>query len=83
MGFSIISMLERQKYELFRSELLKARVSTGARQVDVANVIGKPQSYVSKIESGERSIDVIEFINYCEAIKVDPVKFIKELINKI
>lgn len=76
-------MLERHKYELFRSELLKARVSTGSRQVDVANLIGKPQSYISKIESGERSIDVIEFINYCEAINVDPVKFLRELINKL
>jgi transcriptional regulator with XRE-family HTH domain len=75
-------MLERQKYSLLRSELLNARIAAGYRQIDVAKVLQKPQSYISKIESGERAIDIIEFINYCEAIDLNPVSFLFNLIRK-
>jgi len=75
-------MLERQKYEFFRSELKKARLSSGLLQKDVATSLHRPQSYISKIESGERSIDVVEFINYCDAIGIDSAKFIKKITDK-
>jgi len=37
-----------------------ARIAAGLRQADVASQLGQPQSYVSKYESGERRLDVIE-----------------------
>jgi hypothetical protein len=75
-------MLERQKYEFFRSELKKARLSSGLLQKDLAKLLNRPQSYISKIESGERSIDVVEFINYCHAVGIDSAKFIKRVADK-
>ena len=72
-------MLERQKYETLRSELKIARTSSGLLQKDLAATLQRPQSYISKIESGERSIDVIEFINYCNALGVDSASFIKKV----
>ncbi len=76
-------MLERQKYEFFRSELRKARLSSGLLQKDLAKSLRRPQSYISKIESGERSIDVIEFISYCQAIGIDASSFIKSVADKL
>lgn len=74
-------MLERQKYELLRSELKNARLQAKLLQADLAKRLKKPQSYISKIESGERSIDVIEYITYCIALGVEPNKHIKKLID--
>jgi len=75
-------MLERQKYEFLRSELKKARMSASLRQIDLAKLLKKPQSYVSKIESGERNLDVIEFLTYTAALSIDPTKWIKKFIDK-
>ena len=75
-------MLERQKYELLRSELKKARLDRDVLQKDLAKTLKKPQSYISKIESGERNLDVIEFIQYCEGLGMDPSKWLKKLTNK-
>ena len=75
-------MLERQKYELLRSELKNARIQTKMLQADLAKRLKKPQSYISKVESGERNLDVLEFISYCEAINLSPSIQIKRLMGK-
>ena len=76
-------MLERDKYALLRNDLQKSRLNAGLTQVEVAKLLKKPQSYISKIESGERSLDLIEFLDYCNAINVNPIKFLTQFINKI
>ncbi len=75
-------MLERQKYELLRSELKNARLQAKLLQADLAKKLKKPQSYISKVESGERNIDVIEFISYCEVLDLEPSKWLKKLVDK-
>jgi transcriptional regulator with XRE-family HTH domain len=75
-------MLERQKYELLRSELKNARLQAKLLQADLAKRLKKPQSYISKVESGERNLDIIEFTTYCEALSLDPSKWLKRLIDK-
>ncbi len=50
----------RQDFERFLVRFRQARRSAGLTQVEVANKLGKPQSYVSKCESGERRVDVLE-----------------------
>lgn len=49
-----------KEYKDVTQKLLKARDESGLRQIDVAKKLGKPQSYVSKIEKGERRIDIVE-----------------------
>lgn len=75
-------MLERQKYELLRSELKNARLQAKMYQADLAKKLKKPQSYISKVESGERNLDVIEFTSYCDALELDSSKWLKKLIDK-
>ncbi|XDD49218.1 helix-turn-helix transcriptional regulator [Leptospira sp. WS92.C1] len=47
--------------KIFCKNLIFARKEAGLTQNDVAKILGEPQSYISKIESGERRLDVIEF----------------------
>jgi transcriptional regulator with XRE-family HTH domain len=48
------------------ARLREAREAAGLRQVQVAESLGKPQSYVSKIESGERRMDPVELAEFAE-----------------
>lgn len=49
-----------KEYKQVTARLKKARVDSGFTQAQVAEKLKKPQSYISKIESGERRIDVTE-----------------------
>ena len=50
----------RHRYSQFLGKLRQARSEAGLTQVEVANRLKRPQSFVSKIESGERRVDVVE-----------------------
>ena len=59
-------------------ERLKAgRIEAGLAQQEVARKLGKPQSYISKIESGERRLDVAEIKKFAIIYKKDISFFIK------
>jgi hypothetical protein len=58
--------------------LVEARKAAGVRQVDIADALQRPQSFVSKYEKRERILDVAEFIVICRLISVDPYKVLKK-----
>jgi transcriptional regulator with XRE-family HTH domain len=64
---------------LLRELLIDARSRAGLTQLDVASRLGRPQSYVSKYESGERRLDVVEFLEVCAAVCADAVKIIRQV----
>lgn len=51
--------------------LVEARLAAGLTQVQLAAALGKPQSFISKMERGERRIDVVEFCAVADAIGID------------
>jgi transcriptional regulator with XRE-family HTH domain len=61
--------------------LAERRVAAGVRQADLARALGRTQSYVSKVESGDQHIDVVEFIQYVTAIGVDPIKILRVILR--
>lgn len=62
-----------------RELLIEARSKADLTQEDVANRLGRPQSFVSKYESGERRLDVVEFLEVCAAVGADPVKVLRQV----
>lgn len=58
-----------------------ARERAKLTQAELASRLGKPQSFVSKYESGERRLDVIEFILVCNALEVEPGPILNRLIK--
>lgn len=59
--------------------LVQARKNAGLTQTQVAEKLAKPQSYIAKVEGADRKLDVMEFVELCEAIYLDPSEFIKLL----
>ena len=59
--------------------LMQARKEAGLTQIDVAKRLKKPQSFVSKYETGERKLTFGDYLAVCEAIGVDPTKLIDQL----
>lgn len=59
----------RAEYKKVVDNLRKARKEAGLKQEDVAQKLDKPQSYISKIERGERRLDVIELKAFARLYK--------------
>ncbi|TAH68505.1 MAG: XRE family transcriptional regulator [Rhodopseudomonas palustris] len=55
-----------------QSLLVAARKKKRMTQTQLAEALGKPQSFVAKYENGERRIDVIEFVDIAAVLKVVP-----------
>lgn len=69
---------ETQNEKLLRL-LKRIRQEKGIRQVELADRLDVPQSFVSKYESGDRRLDILELRKVCEAIGIPFEEFIQEL----
>lgn len=58
--------------------LQRLRFSAGLTQTQLAKKLGKPQSYVSKIEMGERSLQAYEVFDYSQALGLSPEEVISQ-----
>lgn len=56
-------------YRTFLSKLRSARTEARLTQVEVARRLRKPQSFVSKAESGERRLDIVEVQAFAKLYK--------------
>ncbi|MEA2901396.1 MAG: hypothetical protein QOH36_1283 [Actinomycetota bacterium] len=57
--------------------LRELREAAGLRQVELANRLGRNQSFVSKYESGERRLDLVELRAICEALDTNIVELVR------
>src|SRR4030067_209586 len=64
------------RYQIFLEKLRQARLEAGLTQLEVAQRLGKPQSYISKCESGERRVDFIELLEFARLYRKSPDFFI-------
>ena len=71
--------LVRDRKALLRKLLKEARLNAGLTQVEVAAKLRVPQSYIAKIEHGERKISFIEVLDLCKALGTDAKDLIKLL----
>ena len=70
-------------YELLRELLKKAREAKGISQSQLAKKLDAPQSYVSKYETGERRLDLVETLEICAALGTDSANFIHEFQTRV
>ncbi|MER8402226.1 helix-turn-helix transcriptional regulator [Mesorhizobium sp. M1348] len=58
------------------TKLISLRNAKGLTQVQVAEKLGRPQSFVAKYEGGERRLDIIEFLDVAAALDADPCEIL-------
>lgn len=78
-----IKTIYTKEYRILLRMLKSKRQQKRISQENMAKKIGVPQSFISKIESGERRIDVMELFHYCEVLGIEIIQFITDLIKEI
>lgn len=76
------SSIFTQRHQEFIAFLASVRKAAGITQVELAERLGRPQSFVSKVERGERRLDVIEFCQVAEGLGRDPEELLREFVKR-
>jgi transcriptional regulator with XRE-family HTH domain len=71
------------EYAAFLNLLREIRQAANITQVQLADKIGQSQSFVSKIEIGERRLDVIQLRTICQALDTTLPEFISKLEERL
>jgi len=65
-------------HRFLTEQLKKARIEVGLDQEKVAEILGKTQSYISKIEAGQRRVDIVQLKKFAKTYKKPLDYFIKK-----
>lgn len=68
-------------HQVLQQALRAARRAAGLTQVDVAQRLRQPQSYVSKYEAGTRRLDLVELVAVCAVLGIG-VQRLVEVVEK-
>jgi transcriptional regulator with XRE-family HTH domain len=79
LGQKMSRTLRSPRQKALIALLIEQRKKSGLTQAQLAKRLRRYQSFVATVESGQRRIDVIEFLDFAEAIGFDPIDAIKKL----
>lgn len=71
------------EYSVVLDTLLAMRKKAGMTQRDLAKALGREHSFVWRIETGRRRLDVVEFFWLCRTLKMDAASIYRDIIRKI
>lgn len=77
------SSIFTEQYRRFRELLIQYRQDKSITQTQLAETLNRPQSFVSKYESGERRLDIVEFLEISTALEFDPCQLIRIILKEI
>lgn len=69
--------IKTKEYALFIERMKKARREVGLKQIEVAKKMKRPQSYISRVESGEYRLDILELKRFAKLYNKSVEYFIK------
>jgi ribosome-binding protein aMBF1 (putative translation factor) len=75
--------IRTQQNEVFLALLRDRREALGLRQADLAERLGQTQATVSRVETGETRLDIIELRTWLRALNVSFLAFMKQLDTKL
>ena len=66
-----------------RQLLIRQRLDLGLSQRALAEKMGVVHSFIGKVETGDRRLDVFEFIEYCEALNLEAAEILQRLQQEL
>ncbi|WP_292114252.1 helix-turn-helix transcriptional regulator [Mesorhizobium sp.] len=75
----MVKTLGTQRHKSLIAMLVERREASGLTQTELAARLGEYQSFVARLESGQRRVDVVEFIDLAKILGFDPSAAIKRL----
>lgn len=75
--------IEAAHYRVVGACLAAARRQANVTQQALAAQLGKPQSFISEYERGQRRIDVVELLMISGALRADPVQLLAEIARSL
>jgi transcriptional regulator with XRE-family HTH domain len=75
----LVKSTNTPQYRAVLDRLIAARKASGLSQAELASRLGRPQSYIAKIEIGERRLDVVEFLELARILGVSPASVLENL----
>ncbi len=70
------------KSSIIYNWLKNQRIDSNLTMKELGLLLDVHHSIIGKIELGERRLDVIEWIEYCEALNADPFECLETLVKK-
>ena len=74
--------VQPKEYRDVGAALAAARNRAGLTQDELAELLRKPQSFISNYERGNRRIDVLELLRIVDALKADPRKVFMDIVAR-
>lgn len=77
-----MSSIYADEYQLLIKLLRTARREKGLTQQQLASALKRPQSFIAKVENGERRLDVIEFAHFARLLSLDPAEVLETVMRR-
>ena len=75
--------IHKKDYAILLRQLRELRLAAGLTQVGLSATLGRPQSYVSDVERGERRMDLLQLRDFCNACGTSLTKFVSEFEREL
>ena len=70
------------RHKKMMAALVEIREKAGVSQRELARRLDRAHSYVGRIETGDRRLDLPEFIEWCELLGADPVEVFQRIVRR-
>jgi len=71
---TMIKSINTEKYQKLLNWLKAGRLAKELSVRELAIIIDEPFQFISKIETGQRKLNIHEYVQYCEALNLDPAQ---------
>ena len=78
----MLKTIHQDRYGQLIAAMVKVRKNNQTTPTQLAQQLSRPQSYVAKIETLERKLDIVEFVDWCNAIGQSPSELLRAQLEQ-